>query len=142
MKNIRILVLSILVLASCSKTKEFQGSIDLHNPTNYRLKNNSGVQVAIVAGHDEFPDSLVLMNGQEHRWMVNAGEEALHWPSNKNNNTKVYFNEDVLVVYGQEYMPERNPDYFSSYSFYYEIKDWCLYTFTPEDYQLALDLQK
>lgn len=145
MKKIPMLGLCcLLCFSSFNSCKEKPEDIVIGRDyfSHFKIINNSGVQVAVVDKHPYFPDSLVLPNGKEYIWDMTA--RWMKWPIDGRYNPKIYFDEDILVVYGDDYLPDRNPGHGSNYDrvaidTYNESRT---FTFTPEDYQNALKQKK
>lgn len=141
MKKISILLLVLCVFSSCDK-KGPDVTIDNYTTYHFTMINNSGVQVAVVAGNKDFPDSLVLVNGTEYKWVMYSYDYT--WPLDGRYAPKVYFDEDILVAHNYDDISDRNPGSGSNYKVIktgeFAVSE--TFTFTPEDYQNALKQQK
>ena len=158
MKNCRIIsiiAVSVLALSLTNCSKDTTGVLRIH-----KYINQSGVQVAMVGeGFGNVPDSLVINNGETY-------ECSLRYPSmndgyyekfpynfgNRDNEAeyiplKVYYNKDICVSY--TYKDEgKNPAGVDRGSYEVQRKEKrnlitviYTYTFTPEDYQNAINAQ-
>lgn len=145
MKKFYLLLPIVFALGSCM-------TIDYIYPVDFVYVNNSGVEVAIVGKskddrYDEVPDSLVLANGAS--FVIHGipeGPKPYGHNVGETITVKVYFNKETLVLHDNECYRYGVRDIRENH-FYQFIKTGkrstdMVYTFTPEDYQLALDLQK
>lgn len=136
MKKICILLFGLFLFNSCDNKDP--DLIDYYTTYHFTMINNSGVQVAVVAGNKDFPDSLVLVNGAEHKWVMYSYDYT--WPLDGHYAPKVYFDEDILVVHDYDDMTDRNPGSGTNYEVI-KMGEFAIsetFTFTPEDYQDAL----
>lgn len=144
MKKICLLLIIVLSLGSCM-------TIDYVYPIDFVYVNNSGVEVAIVGKnkrYPEVPDSLVIANGASYRiqGIVEGPDPYGSGLGETNPVIKVYFNKEILVLHDNDCYLKNVRDIRESFYYSYvktgERSTDAIYTFTPEDYQLALDLQK
>lgn len=143
MKKINVFYIGALVylllLSSCKGKDGHDAIIDYIYTYNFTMINNSGVQVAVVAGNDDFPDSLVLLNGAKYEWVMY--DYHYTWPLDDRYAPKVYFDKDILVVHNYDDMSARNPGAGSNYETV-KVGEFTIsetFTFTPKDYQNALE---
>lgn len=144
MKKICLLLIIVLSLGSCM-------TIDYAHDFSFVYVNNSGAEVAIVGKnkrYPEVPDSLVIANGASYVIQGIAEGPRPYGTSLGETNTvvKVYFNKEILVLHDNDCYLKNVRDIRESFHYLYietgEHSSDAIYTFTPEDYQLALDLQK
>lgn len=131
-------LICLFVLGSCKNQGNPNAIIDYTYTYNFAMINNSGVQVAIVAGNENFPDSLVILNGAKYEWAMHSYHYT--WPLDDRYAPKVYFDKDILVEHKYEDMSDRNPGAGSNYKVV-KTGEFIIsetFTFTPEDYQNAL----
>lgn len=132
---------SLLLLSSCEGKAGPNAIVDYNYYSHCKLVNKSGVEVTVVADKKGSPETLLIQDGGEYTWIVNQ------WigggPFGGYYETKVSFDQDVVVTYNNDYMPERNPGYWMNYDrvIIDEYNDSLTYTFTPEDYENALKQQ-
>lgn len=138
--GIFIFLLCLFTLSSC---KEENGKLTeiVDKYSLFRLINNSGVSVAVVADKKGSPETLLIQDGGDYAWIVNQWIGG--WPFGGYYDTKVSFDQDVVVTYNNDYMSERNPGYWQNYDriIIDEYNSSLTYTFTKEDYQNALKQQ-
>lgn len=139
MKKIYLLLTIVLLPVSCT--------IDYAYYLEDIYVNNSGVEVAIVGKnkydmYKDVPDSLVILDGASYS--ISSGFETSG--PYEIDVVKVYFNKKTLVWHDKDCYRKgvRDIRYMDHYIFTKTGKraQQAVYTFTPEDYQLALDLQK
>ena len=159
MKNCQIILICaifMITLTGCKLTDQ-DSILRIH-----KYVNLSGVQVAMVGeAYGNIPDSLVIPNGDTYecslRYPVLMEEEYdLKYPynfGNPNNESKfiplkVYFNKNVCVSYTYK-DKGKNPVGINRGSYSTEVTESndlttliFTYTFTPEDYQNAINAQK
>lgn len=135
-------IFGLVVLSSCKKEPDENVIIDYLYSSHFKMINNSGVQVAVVAGNKDFPDSLVLVNGATYEWSMERRQTI--WPADGCFFSKVYFDKDVRVVHDRYDISNRNPGAPGDYDMVIIDKFNTNYTFifTSEDYQNALEQQK
>ncbi len=145
----------LLTLTGCKWTDE-NVILKIH-----KYVNHSGVQVAMVGdAYGNIPDSLVIPNGETYECSLHYPlmdyEYDLKYPYNFGNPNdestfiplKVYYNKDICVSYTYK-DNGKNPMMQEEGSYTYERKEKKhrttiikTYTFTPEDYQNAINAQK
>lgn len=145
----------LLTLVGCKRTDQ------LVIQRIHKYVNHSGVQVAMVGdAYGNIPDSLVIPNGDtyecSYRYSVMMEQYDSRYPYNfghPNDETtfiplKVYFNKNICVSY-TFHDKGKNPVGINRGSYEIERKESknlttliYTYTFTPEDYQNAINAQK
>lgn len=141
MKKILFVFVFSLLISSCEEKP--------HDVVDYLQRyafiNNSGVKIAIVPkGYSSnLPDSLVLGKDEIVSWGIWSG---LPISNDYLDPVKVYFNENVSVLYSGDFTENihdpRSPNNYVKNVLLEDGLQSDVYTFTPEDYQRALEHNK